>query len=96
MKQLRQYLGGGRSAQITGFRRLVLRGGPGGGMRLLRPDLGQQAMLRAMIAQFSRAPGAADCSESFLASAQALLAAQRSIVERRIVTVEPRFPFRPG
>jgi hypothetical protein len=27
-------------------------------------------------------------------SAQALLAAQRSIAERRIVTMEPRFPFR--
>jgi predicted dehydrogenase/NADPH:quinone reductase-like Zn-dependent oxidoreductase len=89
-------LGGGRSAQIVGFRRLILRGGPGGGMRLLQPDLGQKAMLEAMIAQFSGAAGAVDCTESFLVSAQALLAAQRSIAERRIVTLEPRFPFTIG
>jgi polar amino acid transport system substrate-binding protein len=87
-------LGGGRSAQIVGFRRLVLRGGRGGSMRRFRPDRGQQAMLKAMVAQFSGAPGAVDYSESFFASAQALLAAQRSIAERRVVTIEPRFPFR--
>ena len=86
-------LGGGRSAQIIGFRRLILRGGPGGGMRQLQPDLGQKAMLEAMVAQFSRAPGAQDHTESFLVSAQALLAAQRSITERGIVKMEPRFPF---
>jgi hypothetical protein len=34
-----------------------------------------------------------DLTESLLASARALLAAQRSIVERRVVTLEPRFPF---
>lgn len=89
-------LGGGRSAQIAGFRRLTLRGGRGGGMRLLQPDLGQRAMLQAMVAQFSRAPAAVDYSESFLASAQALLAAQRSIAERRVVKIEPRFPFAIG
>ena len=89
-------LGGGRSAQIIGFRRLILRGGLGGGMRQLQPDLGQKAMLQAMIAQFSGAPGAVDYTESFLVSAQALLAAQRSIVERRMVTMEPRFPFGIG
>ncbi len=89
-------LGGGRSAQIIGFRRLVLRGGRGGGMRRFQPDLGQKAMLQAMVAQFSGAPGAVDRTESFLVSAQALLGAQRSIAERRIVTMEPRFPFRIG
>jgi polar amino acid transport system substrate-binding protein len=86
-------LGGGRSAQITGFRRLVLRGGRGGGMRQLQPDAGQRAMLQAMVAQFSGAPGAADYSESFLVSAQAVIAAQRAIVERRVVKIEARFPF---
>jgi len=49
-----------------------------------------------MVAQFSRAPGAKDYTESFLASAQALVAAQRSITERRLVTIEPRFPFAIG
>jgi hypothetical protein len=49
-----------------------------------------------MVAQFSRAPGANDYTESFLVSAQALLAAQRSITERRLVTMEPRFPFGIG
>jgi len=87
-------LGGGRSAQIVGFRRLVLRGGAGGGARLLQADLGQKAMLEAMVAQFSGAPGAADFTESFLASTQALLAAQRSFAEGRVVKIEPRFPFR--
>ena len=86
-------LGGGRSAQISGFRRLVLRGGRGGGTRQLQPDFGQKAMLEAMVAQFSGAPGALDYTESFLVSAQALLAAQRSIAERRVVRIEPRFPF---
>ena len=89
-------LGGGRSAQIIGFRRLVLNGGAGGGTRRFQSDLGQQAMLRAMVAQFSGAPGATDYTESFLVSAQALLAARRSIAERRVVTIEPRFPFRLG
>jgi polar amino acid transport system substrate-binding protein len=86
-------LGGGRSAQISGFRRLILRGGRGGGMRQLQPDFGQRAMLEAMVAQFSGAPQAVDHTESFLVSAQALLAAQRSIVQRRVVKIEPRFPF---
>src|SRR5258708_17261846 len=43
-----EILGGGRSARITGFRRLVLRGGRGGGMRRLWPDRGQKAMPKAM------------------------------------------------
>ena len=89
-------LGGGRSARIIGFRRLILRGGLGGGMRQFQPDLGQKAMLQAMVAQFSGAPGAVDYTESFLVSAQALLAAKRSITERRSVTMEPRFPFTIG
>jgi hypothetical protein len=71
----------------------MLRGGSGGGMRRFQPDRGQKAMLQAMVAQFSGTPGTTDWTESFLASAQALLAAQRSIAERRIVTVEARFPF---
>jgi predicted dehydrogenase len=91
-----EILGGGRSARIIGFRRLVLRGGLGGGMRQFQPDRGQKAMLQAMVAQFSGASGAVDYTESFLVSAQALLAAKRSITERRIVTMEPRFPFRIG
>ena len=88
-----EVLGGGRSAQITGFRRLLLRGGPGGNMRRLQPDRGQEAMLHKMVAQFAGAAGAMDYTESFLVSAQALLAAQRSISERRMVAMEPRFPF---
>jgi len=86
-------LGGGRSAQIIGFRRLVLRGGRAGGMRQLQPDLGQRTMLQAMAAQFAGTAGAADHTESFLVSAQALLAVQRSIAERRVVKIEARFPF---
>jgi polar amino acid transport system substrate-binding protein len=89
-------LGGGRSAQITGFRKLTLRGGGGGGKRLLQPDRGQRAMLQAMVAQFAGGPGAPDYTESFLVSAQALLAAQRSILQRRTVTLEPHFPFGIG
>jgi len=88
-----ELLGGGRSAQITGFRKLVLRGGRGGGKRMLQPDRGQKDMLRAMVAQFSAAEGAIDYTHSFVASAQALLAAQRSITQRRSVTLEPQFPF---
>ncbi len=88
-----EVLGGGRSAQITGFRRLVLRGGASGSVRQLQPERGQKAMLQAMVGQFSGAPGATDFTESFLVSAQALLAAQRSITERRMVTMEARFPF---
>jgi len=89
-------LGGGRSARILGFHKLVLRGGPGGGSRRqLQPDLGQKPMLNAMMAQFARARGARDWTESFVVSAQALLAAHRSILERRVVSIEPRFPFTP-
>ena len=49
-------LGGGRSAQIIGFRRLILGGGLGGGMRHLQPDLGQKAMLQTMVASFPARP----------------------------------------
>src|SRR5262245_37858339 len=90
-------LGGGRSARLAGFRELSLRGGAGG-KRIVRmqPDAGQRTMLEAMMAQFRRASGAEDHTESFVLSAQALLAARRSIAERRAVTLETRFPFAPG
>jgi predicted dehydrogenase/threonine dehydrogenase-like Zn-dependent dehydrogenase len=88
-------IGGARSARISGFRRLILDGSGRRGKQL-QPDMGQKPMLEAMVAQFSRTAGASDYSESFLVSAQALLAARRSIAERRIVTMEPRFPFTIG
>ena len=89
-------LGGGRSARIIGFRKLVLNGGPGRGThQQAQPDLGQKPMLEAMMAQFSRAPGGRDWTESFVVSAQALLAAHRSILERRVVAIEPQFPYAP-
>jgi predicted dehydrogenase/threonine dehydrogenase-like Zn-dependent dehydrogenase len=89
-------MGGAHSARITGFRRLVLNGSRRGGKQRLQPDMGQKPMLEAMVAQFSRTAGASDYTESFLVSAQALLAARRSIAERRTVTMEPRFPFTIG
>jgi len=88
--------GGGRSARIAGFRKLYLDGASRPAKQLLQPDLGQKAMLEAMLRQFSRAPGAVDLTESFLASAQTLLAVRRSIGEGRIVPVDPRFPFTIG
>jgi predicted dehydrogenase len=90
-------LGGGRSARLSGFRELRLRGGAGN-RRLTRmqPEAGQKAMLEAMMAQFRRTSGAEDHTESFVVSAQALLAARRSIAERRVVTLETRFPFAAG
>jgi predicted dehydrogenase len=88
--------GGGRSARIAGFRKVYLDGSKRAAKQLLQPDLGQKPMLEAMLAQFSRSPGATDYTESFVSSAQALLAVRRSIVESRIVTVEPRFPFTIG
>src|SRR5262249_50682753 len=76
--------GGGRTAHIAGFRKLVLNGGRRrGAKKLLQPDLGQKAMLETMVAQFARAPGAVDWTESFIVSTQALLATHRSIQERR-------------
>jgi predicted dehydrogenase len=89
-------MGGARSARITGFRRLMLNGSRRRGKQLLQPDMGQKPMLEAMVAQFSRNAGASDHTESFLVSAQALLAARHSIAERRMVTIEPRFPFTIG
>ncbi|HTR96643.1 MAG TPA: bi-domain-containing oxidoreductase [Candidatus Acidoferrales bacterium] len=87
-------LGGGRSAQLSGFRSLVLRGGGRKRRaRTLEPDLGQAAMLERMLAQFRRTPGAVDETDSFVVAARALLAAQRSIRERRVVTLATRFPF---
>ena len=89
-------LGGGRSARLSGFRSLVLRGG-GSPRRTqkLEPDLGQAAMLRRMLAQFRRDAGARDETNSFVVAAQALLAVQRSIRERRVVTMATQFPFAP-
>ena len=87
-------MGGGRSARVSGFRRLVLNGGTRGrGFRKWQPDLGQRSMLEVMLAQFSRR--GPDLTESFVASAQALLAARRSIQERRVVTMDSRFPYSP-
>jgi predicted dehydrogenase len=87
-------LGGGRSARVSGFRSLALRGGSGSLPTVkLQPDLGQKAMLERMLAQFRRAPGAVDETDSFVVAAQALLAARRSIRERRVVTMAGRFPF---
>jgi predicted dehydrogenase/threonine dehydrogenase-like Zn-dependent dehydrogenase len=88
--------GGGRSARIAGFRKLFLDGSRRPAKQLLQPDLGQKPMLEAMLAQFSRSAGATDFTETFVSSAQALLSARRSIVEGRIVSVEPRFPFAIG
>ena len=90
-------LGGGRSARLTGFRELRLRGGAGGRrVSKVQPDAGQKTMLEAMMAQFRRTAGAEDLTESYVLSAQALLAVKRSIAERRVVTLETRFPFAPG
>jgi predicted dehydrogenase len=87
-------LGGGRSARISGFRRLELRGVVRArGESRLQPDLGQRAMLERMMAQFSRAPGSVDYTESFVRSAQTLLAAHRSILERRVVLIDREFPY---
>jgi polar amino acid transport system substrate-binding protein len=88
--------GGGRSVHLSGFRRLLLRGGgaPRRAFRL-QPDLGQRAMLGRMMAQFRGANGATDETESFVLATQALLAAHRSILERRVVTLAARYPFTP-
>ena len=86
-------LGGGRSARIANFRKLTLHGGMGISKRRLQPDMGQRAMLEAMVAQFSRAPGITDQTDSFLLSTQTLLAVRRSIAERRTISIEPRFPY---
>ena len=87
-------LGGGRSARISGFRKLALNDGRRArNSSLLQPDLGQKAMLEAMIAQFSRAPGAVDYTDSFIVATQALLAAHRSIKERRVVLMRPSYPY---
>jgi hypothetical protein len=87
--------GGGRSAHLVGFRKLTLHtGSRKKTTRLMQPDLGQESMLKAMMAQFQGTSGAEDLTESFVLSTQALLAVQRSIIERRVVRLEPRFPFR--
>ena len=88
-------LGGGRSARLSGFRRLALRGGKERSVVKLQPDLGQKAMLERMLKQFQRAPGAADETDSFVIAAQALLAVQRSIRESRVVGLGTRFPYAP-
>ena len=76
--------GGGRSARIVGFRRLVLHGGAGGGRWRLQPDLGQRGMLEAMLRQFART--GPDHTHAFIASAQVLLAAR---------PLDPRAPRGP-
>jgi predicted dehydrogenase len=90
-------LGGGRSARISGFKRLTLNARQRTRKSsLLQPDLGQKSMLQAMMSQFARAPGAVDYTDSFIVATQALLAAHRSIQERRVVMIEPRFPYTPA
>jgi predicted dehydrogenase len=90
-------LGGGRSARLSGFRGLVLRGGGGAKhVTKLQPDLGQVAMLKRMLAQFRREPAASDETESFVVAAQALLAARRSIREQRVVPMATTFPYAPA
>jgi predicted dehydrogenase/threonine dehydrogenase-like Zn-dependent dehydrogenase len=87
-------LGGGKSARISGFRNLTLNGaGRSRKSSSLQPDLGQKAMLDAMIAQFSRAKGAIDHTESFIVATQALLATHRSIQEQRVVFMNTHFPY---
>jgi predicted dehydrogenase/threonine dehydrogenase-like Zn-dependent dehydrogenase len=87
-------LGGGRSACISGFRKLALNDGHRTrNSSLLQPDLGQKAMLQAMMAQFLRASGSVDHTGSFILATSALLAAHRSIRERRVVFMRPSYPF---
>ena len=87
-------LGGGRSASISGFRKLTLNdGNRARSTSLLQPDLGQKAMLQAMMAQFAREPGAVDHTDSFIVATRALLAAHRSIRERRVVLMGPNYPY---
>lgn len=91
-----EVLGGGRAARMTNFMGLTLLGGKGKKMaKKLQPDLGQKSMLEEMARQFARTPGTPDYTDSFLIAAQTLLAAHRSIIERRVVTLDPTFPFRP-
>ncbi len=90
-------LGGGRSARLSGFRSLALRGGGGPKSTTnLQPDLGQVEMLKRMLAQFRREAGARDETDSFVVAAQALLAARRSIREQRVVTMATTFPYAPA
>jgi predicted dehydrogenase len=86
--------GGGRSASISGFRKLTLNDGHRArSTSLLQPDLGQKAMLQVMMAQFAREPGAVDHTDSFILATRALLAAHRSIRERRVVLMGPNYPY---
>ena len=89
-------LGGGRSARIAGFRALTLRGGQGAGAHeppAARPRP-EGACSRRWSRSFPRAPGAVDHTESFVVSAQALLAVQLlDLSERRVVLMEPRLPL---
>jgi predicted dehydrogenase len=87
-------LGGGKSARISGFRNLTLNGaGRSRKSSSMQPDLGQKAMIEAMIAQFNRAKSAIDHTESFIVATQALLATQRSIQEQRVVFMNTHFPY---
>ena len=80
---------------MTNFMGLTLLGGKAKKTaKRLQPDLGQKTMLEEMAKQFARTPGTPNYTDSFVVAAQTLLAAQRSIVERRVVTIEQTFPFR--
>ena len=59
----------------------------------MQPELGQKDMLETMLRQFAGGEGAPDLTESFVLAVRALLAAQRSILERRVTLLEPAFPF---
>jgi predicted dehydrogenase/threonine dehydrogenase-like Zn-dependent dehydrogenase len=91
-----EVVGGGRAARMIDFASLKLLGGKGNkSTKRLQRDVGQKAMLEAMVKQFSRIPGTEDQTDSFIIAGQSLLAAQQSIIESRVITLEDHFPYRP-
>ena len=87
--------GGGRSARISGFQRLVLNGGrKPRRVRLLQPDMGQKSMLEKMLAQFSHTANSLDFTDSYILATQALLAAHQSIREQRVVLIDADYPYK--
>lgn len=91
-----EVLGGGRAARMIDFASLKLIGGKGKkSTKRLQRDLGQKAMLEEMVKQFEQTPGTPDYTDSFVIAGQTLLAAHRSIIDGRVVTLEDNFPYRP-